>query len=68
MQSAEHNPRNRDREIQRARQVIEETPDVREERVAAAKLALQAGELNVRGEDLAEKLLADPLHSSDLEA
>jgi anti-sigma28 factor (negative regulator of flagellin synthesis) len=54
--------------MRRARQVIEETPDIREERVAAAKRALQAGELTLRGEELAEKLLCDPLHNPDLEA
>lgn len=68
MRSSNHDSHNRDRDIQRARQVVEETPEIREERVAAAKCALQAGKLNLRGEELAEKLLCDPLHNPDVEA
>jgi anti-sigma28 factor (negative regulator of flagellin synthesis) len=56
----------RDRHVQRARRTVEETPEVREERVAAAKRALQAGTLKLRGEELVEKLLCDPLHHPDL--
>jgi len=67
MSSTGHNSPERDRDIQRAKQIIEETPEIREERVAAAKRALQAGTLNLRGEELAEKLLHDPLHAPDLE-
>jgi anti-sigma28 factor (negative regulator of flagellin synthesis) len=67
MSSTGHNPPERDRDIQRAKQVIEETPEIREERVAAAKRALQAGTLNLHGEELAEKLLHDPLHTPELE-
>jgi anti-sigma28 factor (negative regulator of flagellin synthesis) len=67
MSSTGHNSPERDRNIQRAKQVIEETPEIREERVAAAKRALQAGMLNLHGKDLAEKLLQDPLHTPELE-
>ena len=63
MSSADDDSPNRDRDIQRAKQVVEETPEIREERVAAAKRALKAGKLNLQGADLAEKLLSDPLHN-----
>ena len=55
----------RDCDIQRAKRVVEETPEVREERVAAAKRALQAGTLKLQGAELADKLLRDPLHHPD---
>jgi anti-sigma28 factor (negative regulator of flagellin synthesis) len=67
MSSTAHNTPDRDRAIQRAKQIVEETPEIREERVAAAKRALQAGTLNLHGEELAEKLLHDPLHIPELE-
>jgi hypothetical protein len=53
----------RDLAIQRVRKFVEEAPEIREDRVAAAKHALQARRLNLRGTDLAEKLLGDILHS-----
>ncbi|HEY7493151.1 MAG TPA: flagellar biosynthesis anti-sigma factor FlgM [Candidatus Tectomicrobia bacterium] len=62
MSSTGHHSPERCRNIRRAKQIIEETPEIREERVAAAKRALQAGTLNLHGEELAEKLLHDPLH------
>jgi anti-sigma28 factor (negative regulator of flagellin synthesis) len=61
--STDHSPPDRDRHIQQAKQLIEATPEIREARVAAAQCALQAGTLNLHGEDLAEKLLHDPLHT-----
>jgi hypothetical protein len=67
MSSTGHNSPDRDRDIQRAKQIIENTPEIREGRVAAAKCALRAGMLNLHGEDLAEKLLHDPLHNAELE-
>ena len=67
MSSTAHNSSDRDRAIQRAKQIVEETPEIREDRVAAAKRALQAGTLNLHGEELAEKLLHDPLHIQELE-
>ena len=45
------------RDIQRAREVAQGAPEVREAKVEAARRALQSGNLNLKGQDLAEKLL-----------
>ena len=47
------------RDIQRAREVAQNAPEVREDRVEAARRALQSGNLNLRGQDLAKKILED---------
>jgi len=47
------------RDIQRAREVAQDAPDVRMDKVEAARRALQSGDLNLNGQDLAEKLLKD---------
>src|SRR5512145_3114627 len=47
------------REIQRAREVAQSAPEVREDKVEAARRALQSGNLNLRGQDLAKKILED---------
>ena len=47
------------RDIQRAREVAQGAPEVRADKVEAARRALQSGNLNLNGEDLAEKLLQD---------
>jgi flagellar biosynthesis anti-sigma factor FlgM len=57
-----------EKELQRLRKIVEQAPAVREDRVAAAKKALQAGGLELRGEKLAEKLLHEFLHRSTPEA
>ena len=49
------------RDIQRAREVAQGAPEVRADKVEAARRAVQSGNLNLKGEDLAEKLLEDPL-------
>lgn len=49
------------RDIQRAREVAQEAPEVRVDKTEAARRALQNGTLNLRGEDLADKLLQDIL-------
>ena len=49
------------RDIQRAREVAQGAPEVRENKIAAARRAVQSGNLNLKGEDLAEKLLEDSL-------
>jgi anti-sigma28 factor (negative regulator of flagellin synthesis) len=54
----------RDRDMQRAKQVVEEAPEIREELVAAAKRALRTGTLNLEGTALAEKMLSESLHKS----
>src|SRR5689334_22182340 len=47
------------RDIQRAREVAQGAPEVREDKVEAARRAVQSGNLNLKGQDLAEKLLQD---------
>jgi negative regulator of flagellin synthesis FlgM len=46
-------------DIQRAREVAQDAPEVRMDKVEAARRALQSGNLNLNGQDLAEKLLKD---------
>lgn len=45
------------RDIERAREVAQDAPEVRMDKVEAARRALQSGNLNLNGQDLAEKLL-----------
>jgi flagellar biosynthesis anti-sigma factor FlgM len=54
-------------DMQRLKKIVDEAPEIRDDRVATAKQALQAGTLELRGEELAGKLLRDLLHklSSD---
>jgi flagellar biosynthesis anti-sigma factor FlgM len=47
----------RERVIQRALEIVQEAPDVREDRVQAARRALANGTLPLDGATLAEKLL-----------
>ena len=47
------------RDIQRAREVAQGAPEVRDDKVEAARRAVQSGNLNLKGEDLAEKILED---------
>lgn len=49
----------RGREVQKVREAALEAPEVRESRVAELKSAIQAGTYNVRGEQIASKMLAD---------
>ena len=49
------------RAIQRAREVAQGAPEVREDKVEAARRALQSGNLNLNGQDLADKLLQNAL-------
>jgi anti-sigma28 factor (negative regulator of flagellin synthesis) len=58
----------RTRKIQQLRKIVDEVPEIREDRVVAAKQALQAGVLELRGEELAEKLLREILHKPNPEA
>lgn len=51
----------RERDLQLLKKIVDNMPDIREDRVAAAQHALQAGTLELRGEVLAEKLLRDLL-------
>ena len=45
-----------------ARKLAQEAPEVRHERITAAKHALQQGTLMLEADRLAERLLEDPLH------
>jgi negative regulator of flagellin synthesis FlgM len=45
------------RDIQQAREVAQGAPEVRADKVEAARRAMQSGDLNLKGEDLAEKIL-----------
>ena len=47
----------REQDMQQLQNLIDQAPDIREDRVAAAKQALQAGTLELRGEELAERVL-----------
>ena len=51
------------RDIQRAREVAQDAPEVRTDKVEAARRAVQSGNLNLNGQELAEKLLQDALPS-----
>ena len=53
----------RAKETQRLHDTLQDTPEVRDARVAEAKRALEEGTLNLNGQDLAAKLLDDPLHN-----
>lgn len=47
------------RDIQRTREVAQDAPEIRMDKVEAARRALRSGTLNLNGRDLAEKLLKD---------
>jgi len=51
------------RDIQRAGEVAQSAPEIRAEKVEAARHALQSDTLNLNGKDLADKLLQDALHA-----
>src|SRR5262245_47850721 len=53
------------RDIQRARAVAQGAPEVRADKVEAARRALQSGHLKLKGQDLADKLLQDILPSKE---
>jgi flagellar biosynthesis anti-sigma factor FlgM len=49
------------RDIQQARDVAQDAPEVRGDKVEAARRAVHSGNLNLKGQALAEKLLQDIL-------
>ena len=51
------------RDIQRAREVAQDAPEVRADKVEAARRALHSGKLNLKGQELAEKIVKDSLPS-----
>jgi flagellar biosynthesis anti-sigma factor FlgM len=58
----------REQQLQQLRKAVDDVPGIREDRIAAAKHALQTGTLELRGEKLAEKLLHDFLQKPNPEA
>jgi len=58
--------RKRQKELERVKKVVEQATDIRQERVETAKLALKEGKLKLKGNILAEKILADPLNQKSL--
>jgi anti-sigma28 factor (negative regulator of flagellin synthesis) len=50
-----------------ARKIVHEAPEVREDRIAAAKRALQQGTLTLDASTLADRILADALLQDDKE-
>ncbi len=53
----------RAKDIQRIKEILAEVPDVRQDKVEAAREALVSGTLNLRGKDLAEKIITDSLQN-----
>ena len=51
----------RSKDMQKLYEIIKETPDVREEKVAFLKRAIQEGKYSVDSETLAEKILNESL-------
>lgn len=51
----------RSREVQKAQDVVHEAPEIRESRVAELKSAIKSGSYNVRGEQIASKMLTDSM-------
>ena len=58
----------RDEALQQAQDIANGAPDIREERVAAAKQALQDETLMLDAKRLADKLLDDPLHQAEADS
>ena len=58
----------RDEALQQAQKIAHEAPDIRDEKVVAAKQALQDDTLMLDAQRLADKLLDDPLHQADADS
>jgi len=56
----------RDYELHQAHKIAQDAPDVREDRIAAAKRALRNGTLRLDADTLATQMLTDPRHGIDL--
>lgn len=54
---------NRSREVHQIRQQLELTPDVRTDKVEAAKQAIESNLYNVRGEQIADRMIGALLNS-----
>ena len=55
-------PGTREKELGRVKRAVAQATDIRHERVEAAKLVLKEAALKLKVNDLAEKILADPLN------
>ena len=49
----------RKREVSNLSELIRNTPDVREDKVAALRKKIQSGTYSIKGEDIAEKIIED---------
>jgi negative regulator of flagellin synthesis FlgM len=49
------------RELQKAREIVEATPEIREDQVGRFKREIEAGAYNVKGDKIAEKMLKESL-------
>jgi len=56
----------RDYELHQAHKIAQDAPDVREDRIAAAKRDLRNGTLMLDADTLATQMLTDPHHGIDL--
>jgi len=56
----------RDYELHQAHKIAQDAPEVRDDRVAAAKRALRNGMLMLDADTLATQMLTDPHHGIDL--
>ena len=68
MNDAHDNKISRDYDLQLARKIAQDAPEVRDDRIAAAKQALRKGTLMLDADTLASQMLADPHHGIDLNA
>ena len=67
MQDIHHNPSEQDRLTQLAHDAAHNAPDIRVERVAAAKRALENGALMLDADTLATIMLSDSSHHVHIE-
>ncbi len=54
------------RDVQKVKDILQETPDVRMEKVAELKARIESGNYNVDSRQLADKMLADLLDEESL--
>jgi len=67
MMNDAHDPKSaRDYELHQAHKIAQDAPDVREDRIAAAKRDLRNGTLRLDADTLATQMLTDPHHGIDL--
>ena len=68
MNDAHDNPVARDYDLHLAHKIVHDAPEIRKDRVAAAKRALRNGTLMLDADTLATQMLTDPHHGIDLNA